>query len=108
VRCTQRVDGGLQRTAVVVLLVGLAVAQEAATLVDVKKRTGELAGRQGLVESLGAQCIRVQALQCLALCFVGREEAHAHQRLHQPRLALEQPVAPAPHRPRGAACDGER
>ncbi|MDC6167070.1 hypothetical protein PO768_06390 [Paucibacter sp. XJ19-41] len=49
----QLADGCLQRAAVVVLLVGLAVALEAAALIDVEQRASELLGRQRAVKALG-------------------------------------------------------
>ncbi|MDP1938539.1 MAG: hypothetical protein Q8K91_15150 [Hylemonella sp.] len=59
----QTENGLLECAAVVVLLVGLAVALEASPLVDVEKGAGKLGWCQRFVQALGAQGIGVECDQ---------------------------------------------
>ncbi|HOB67396.1 MAG TPA: hypothetical protein PLK50_07220 [Ottowia sp.] len=100
-------DGAFQRARIAFALVRLAVALEAAALVEVKHGTAEFAGRQRLVQPLGAQFVRILQLQRLAFGRVCGKEAVFDQLVHHARLAPQQAVTPAPHGARGAAGDGE-
>ena len=102
---TQLPDGLLECTAVVFFLVGLAVALEAAPLVDVKQRTAEFAWLQWALQALGTQVIGIQLFPLLALQGVLGKEAVLNQQPHHPCLALEKPIASASHGARLAPAD---
>lgn len=75
-------NGAFQRTAVVVLLVGLAVALKASALVQVKECASELLRGQWLVQALRAQFVWVDLLQCFARRRVLRKEAVGDEQVH--------------------------
>ena len=101
-------DGAFQRARIALTFVSLAVALEAAALVEVKHRAAELAGCQRFVQPLSAQRVRVFQLQRLALVRVGGKEAVFDQLVDDARLAPQQAVAPPSHRARSAAGDRQR
>ena len=103
----QRADSLLERTAVAVLAVGLAVALEAPTLVEVEQGTSKLFRLQRRFQSLSAQLKRIQLLQSLACRLFMWKEPIPLQRCQHAGPALKQPVTPPPHGTCGPAGDGE-
>ena len=99
------VDGCLQRAAVVVFLVRLAVAFKTASLVYLEQRPSKLGASQCRLQTPGAQLVRVKRFQRLAFIGLFRKEAVGNQRAHHARLALEQAVTAAAHGARITARD---
>ena len=101
-------NGFFECAAVVFFLVGFAVALEAPALVDVEQGAGKFGGLQGMIQTFGAQCQRLQPFQDFARRFILRKKAMRQKRFHHPGLALEQAVAAAAHGTRFASTDSQR
>ena len=104
----QGANGLLERAAVVVFLVCLAVALKTAPLIQMEQRPTEFFRGQRLFKSLGAKLIRIQCLQLFACTFVLGEETVLHQFRQHPLFALEQTISTTAHSASRTARDGER
>ena len=101
----QLADGGFECAAVVLFLVGFAVALEATALVDVEQGAGELFGQQGLVEAFGAQGKRIGFFERFAGGFVLGKKPVPQQRGYHAVFAFEKAVTASAHGTRFAATD---
>jgi hypothetical protein len=90
-------DGRFSGAAVVVFLVGLAIALEATPLVDVEQGAGELSAGSMPHPAPSHAAHRGSASPAPCAAFPRREEAVLDERAHHACLAFEQAVAAPAH-----------
>src|SRR5579871_1235354 len=104
-RLLQSGGGLFDYALVVILLFGLAIGEEAPSLVEMKQRAADVRGGEGAVERLGAQLIGIECLKRLAVLRIRRHQSVADQCFHQVLLPIDKTVAPLACATSGSAVD---